>query len=131
MMRMLIRTLVFLGSAAIGLLVAAAVLDDVSVTASGFILVVVLYAVIQSVIAPFLMRVAAKSATAFLGGVGLVATFVALLAASWFGDSLTITGGAVTWISATVIVWLATAIATLLLPMIIVKTGVQRARENN
>lgn len=128
---MLISALVFLGSAAIGLIAADLILDDVEVTASGFIFVVVLYAVIQAVIAPFLMRVAAKNATAFLGGIGLVATFVALLAASYFGDALTISGGATTWISATVIVWLVTAVATLLLPFILVKSGIQKVRENN
>jgi Na+/melibiose symporter-like transporter len=131
MMRLVIRALVFLGSAAIGLIAADMFLDDVEVSASGFILVVVIYAVLQSVIAPFMMRMIAKNATAFLGGAGLLATFVALLVATWFGDALTISGGVVTWIAATVIVWLVTAIATMLLPFILVKTGVQKVRENN
>jgi len=127
--RLLVRTLIFLGSAALGLVVAAQLLDDVEVTASGFITVVLIYAVIQSIISPFLARFAAKNATAFLGGVGLVATFVALVAATALGDSLTITGGVVTWISATVIVWLVTALATLLLPFALLKAGVESARE--
>ncbi len=84
---------------------------------------------IQSVISPFLARFAAKNATAFLGGVGLVATFVALVAATALGDSLTITGGVETWIAATVIVWLVTALATLLLPLALVKAGVESARQ--
>ena len=126
--RLLVRSLIFLGSAALGLVVAAQLLDDVEVTTSGFITVVVIYAVIQSVISPFLARFAAKNATAFLGGVGLVATFVALVAATALGDSLTITGGVETWIAATVIVWLVTALATLLLPFALVKAGVESAR---
>ena len=127
--RLLLRALIFLGSAALGLVIAAQLLDDVEVTTSGFITVVVIYAVIQSVISPFLARFAAKNATAFLGGVGLVATFVALVAATALGDSLTITGGVETWIAATVIVWLVTALATLLLPFALVKAGVESARE--
>jgi MFS-type transporter involved in bile tolerance (Atg22 family) len=71
--------------------------------------------------------VVARNANAFLGGVGLVTTFVALLLAQTFGDALTIDGVG-TWIAATVLVWLATAIATLLIPLILVKLGVEAAR---
>jgi hypothetical protein len=127
MIRFLIRAAVFLASAAVGLLAADALLDDVSVSASGFAMVVVIYAVVQSVIAPFLTMTAAKNASAFLGGTGLVASFLGLLAASWFGDALTISG-ATTWILATLVVWLVTALASLLLPLLLVKAGVERAR---
>jgi hypothetical protein len=116
--RLLLRAVVFLASAAIGLIVASLVLDDVTVTTEGFFLVVVIFAVIQSVISPFLARVAAKNATALLGGVGLLATFVALLVVTLWGDAVTIDGGVGTWIAATVIVWLATALATMLLPLL-------------
>ena len=39
-------------------------------------------------------------------------------------------GGVGTWIAATVVVWLVTALATLLLPWILVILGVEAAREN-
>lgn len=127
MIRILVRALLFLVSAVVGILAAATILDGVDVTAQGFITVVVIYSVIQLVIGPFLMKVAAKNATAFLGGTGLLATFVALVAAKYWGDSLTISGVG-TWIAATVIVWLVTALATLLLPFILVKAGLESAR---
>jgi hypothetical protein len=130
MIRFLVRTAIFLSSAAVGILVAASVLDDVEVTAGGFLVVVVIYAVVQSVISPFLAKVAAKNATAFLGGIGLVATLVALIVATWFGDALEITGGITTWILASLIVWLITALATLLIPFILVKAGIESARRN-
>lgn len=130
MIRFLIRTAIFLGAAAVGIIVAASILEDVTITASGFLVVVAIYAVVQSVISPFLARVAAKNATAFLGGIGLVATLIALIVASWFGDALEITGGVTTWILATLIVWLITALATLLIPFILVKAGVESARRN-
>ncbi len=131
MVRLLLRAAVFLVSAAVGLLVAASVLDGVNVTASGFLLAVVLFAVIQSVISPFIAKVTARNAAALLGGVGLLATFVALLATSLVGDSLTITGGVSTWLAATLLVWLVTALATLLLPFLLVKAGVQAVRGEN
>lgn len=128
MIRLAIRTLIFLGSAAVGLLAASLILDGVTIRVTGFVAAVVVYAVIQSVISPFLTKLAATSATAFLGGTGLLASLIALIAASWIGDSLTITGGIGTWIAATVIVWVVTAVATLLLPLVLVKSGVEAAR---
>ena len=128
MIRFLVRTAIFLVSAAVGLLVAAAIIDGVDVTTSGFLTAVVLFAVIQSILAPFIAKVTARNASAFLGGVGLLSTFVSLWLTTLIGDSLTIDGGVGTWLTATVVVWLATAVATLLLPLILVKTGVEAAR---
>ena len=129
MVRLIIRTAVFLVSAALGIIAATLLVDGVSVTASGFLIVVILYAVVQSVISPFIAKVAARNASALLGGVGIIATFIALLTATLVGDSLTISGGVGTWIAATVVVWLVTALATLLIPWLLVKAGVERARE--
>ena len=53
---------------------------------------------------------------------------MALWLTTLIGDALTIDGGVSTWLAATVIVWLATALATLLLPIILVKAGVEAAR---
>lgn len=130
MIRFLIQIAVFLGSAAVGLLVASMTINGVNVKALGFISAVVIYAVIQAVITPFLMKIAAKKASAFLGGTGLVATFLALLAASQISNGLTIRGGVTTWVSVTLVVWLVTAVATLMLPYLLVKAGVQRVKEN-
>ncbi|WP_345134122.1 hypothetical protein [Microbacterium laevaniformans] len=57
MITFLLRAAVFLASAAVGLIVA----------------------VLQSVLAPWLARVAQRNAPAFLGGIGIVSTFVALV----------------------------------------------------
>ncbi len=131
MIRFLLRTAIFIVSAAVGLLVTATLVDGVEVTAGGFVFTVVLFAVIQSVLAPFIAKVTARNAAALLGGVGLLSTFVALWLTTLVGDSLTIDGGVGTWLTATVIVWLATALATLLLPIVLVKTGVEAARAKN
>jgi hypothetical protein len=129
MIRFLVRAAIFLVSAAIGLLVTAGLVDGVDVTPGGFLLAVVLFAVIQSILSPFIAKVAARNAAALLGGVGLLSTFVALWLTTLIGDSLTIDGGVSTWLTATVIVWLATALATLLLPLLLVKAGIEAARE--
>lgn len=130
MIRFLIRILVFLGSAAIGLWVTSLIVDGVDVTASGYVITVVIFALAQSILTPFIAKVVSQNARAFLGGVGLVSTFVALLIATLFGNALTISGGALTWIAATVLTWLFTAVATLLLPVALVKAGIDRARSD-
>jgi len=127
MIRILVRALVFLVAAALGILLAGYLLDGVEVQSAGFLTVVIVYAVIQLIISPFITKMAMLHASAFLGGTGLVATFVALLVATLLGDSLTISGAAA-WISATVVVWLVTAVGTLVLPFLLVKAGVQSAR---
>lgn len=127
MVRFLIRTLIFLLSAALGLLVASWILDDFIVSTTGFVVAAVVFAIAQSVLAPFIAKMTARYAPAFLGGVGLVSTYVALLIATIFGDGLQITG-VQTWILATLIVWLTTALATLILPMIFIRNKVQGKR---
>ena len=120
MIRFLLRTVVFLGSAAIGLLVAAWLVPGVSVRPAGFIVAVVIFAAAQAILSPFFLKMASRYASAFIGGIGLVSTLAALLLASVFTHGLSIRGTGA-WVAATVVVWLVTALATLLLPMLVLK----------
>jgi hypothetical protein len=126
--RLLIRLAIYLVSSVVGLLVADAILDDMTVEASGLVTVVVIFTIAQAILGPFIAMTVARNANAFLGGVGLVTTFVALLIASTLGDALEISG-VPTWIAATVLVWLVTALATLLIPLLLVKMGIEAARD--
>lgn len=113
----LIRVAIFLGASAVGLWVTSLVIDGFHLSASGFVTAVVVFTVAQAILSPFIMKMTTKYAGAFIGGVGLVSTYVALLVAMAISDGLEITGGAATWIAAVVLVWLITALATLLLPI--------------
>ncbi|MFL6070934.1 MAG: hypothetical protein ACJ73J_11435 [Actinomycetes bacterium] len=128
MIRFLVRAAIFLVSTAIGLLVAKLVLDDMSIDATAFIVVVVIVAVLQAVIAPFIAKTTARNAPALLGAAGLISTFIALVVANVVVEGLTITG-LTTWILATLIVWLVTMIAAFLLPVILVALGLEQARQ--
>ena len=116
--RFLLSAAVFLGSAAIGLLVADLVLDDMSVDGTSFVIVVVVFAALQAVLQPFIAKMARQYAPPLLGGIGLVTTFVALVITALVSDGLQISG-VDTWIFASLIVWIATMIATLLLPLLV------------
>jgi hypothetical protein len=63
---------------------------------------------------------ASRYASAFLGGIGLVSTLAALILASVFTHGISIRGVG-SWIAATVVVWVVTALATLLLPVLVIK----------
>jgi len=128
MIRFLVRAAIFLASSAIGLLVAKVTLDGMSIDATSFVAVVVIFAVLQSVLAPFLAKITMRNAPALLGATGLISTFVALLVTDLVSDGFTITG-IDTWVFATLIVWITTMLATLLLPIILVKMGIENARE--
>ena len=82
MVRLLLRGVVFLASSAIGLLVAAWLIPGVSVTVSGFVVAVVVFSVAQAILSPFIFKMASRYASAFLGGIGLLSTLVALILAS-------------------------------------------------
>ena len=88
---LLLRGFIFLLSAALGLIVADWVLPGFSIDWSdwwGFALAVVIFAVLQSVLAPFIMKMTHRHAPAFLGGIGIISTFVSLLIVEAFVDGL-------------------------------------------
>lgn len=134
MITFLLRAVVFLASAAVGLIVADIVLPGFTIdwrSPVGFILAIVIFAVLQSVLAPWLARVAQRNAPAFLGGIGIVSTFVALVVTALIpGAGLTIGLPWWTWIVAPMIVWVVTAIAAFLLPAVLLKKKVQDRRES-
>ena len=127
MIRFLIAIVVQLLSNALGLVVAAQVLDDVTLTASAFIVAVVVFTVVYAIAQPFFTQMALSYVPALRGGVALVATLVGLLITAWVTDGLSISG-ATTWIAATVIVWIVSLIGVLLLPLILVKKKVDENR---
>ena len=123
MIRFLLRLVVFLGSSAIGLLVAWWLIPGVTVRPLGFVTAVVIFTIAQGILSPFFLKMASRYASAFLGGIGLVSTLAALILATLLTNGLSIRGIG-SWVAATVVVWLVTAVATLLLPMLILKKKV-------
>jgi putative membrane protein len=123
MIRILISAVVHLAANAVGLLVAASLLDGMSVSAGAFAIAVGIFTVVEMVVGPMVRQAAMRNANALLGATSLVVTFVGLLVTSLVSDGLRIEGFD-TWALATVIVWLAALLATLLLPVLFVKKKV-------
>ncbi|KHL10383.1 superfamily IV 4 TMS phage holin [Mumia flava] len=130
MIRMLWNIGISLIGAAIGILIAGSLLDDMTVSAGGFVVAVVIFAIAQAILSPFILKVAVKNANAFVGGVGIISTLAALIVASLLSDGIEISGAG-TWILAALIVWLVAALATLVVPFLLVKAGVQSLRDDD
>jgi uncharacterized membrane protein YvlD (DUF360 family) len=126
--RLIVRTLVALAANAVGLIVAAVVLDGLHMNASGFLLAVIIFTVVFALMQPFLASQFRRSRSAALGGVALIATFIALLVTNILSDGLTINGVG-TWIAATVIVWVAALLAAFILPFLGLKKYLEERRD--
>jgi putative membrane protein len=115
MIRLLVRAGIALAANAVGLLVAAGLLDGMHLNASGFILAVVIFTVVVALVRPLPSRSLRERGAVVLGGVALLATLVSLIVTDVVSDGLDIEGVG-TWIAATVIVWVVSLVAGLVLP---------------
>ncbi|GGR19526.1 phage holin family protein [Agromyces mediolanus] len=127
MVRFLIRLAISLVTAALGLLVASWVLPDFRLEWGGFLVAIIVFSVAQAILGPFVFNLARQYASAVLGGIGLVTTFLALLIASLFPGGIHI-DGAVTWVLATLVVWIITALGGWLLPLIFLKDRAEKRK---
>lgn len=129
MIRMLIGLAVNLASAALGLLVAAWLVDGVQLEAAGFTAAVVVFAGAATLLGPFVFNTARRHANALLGGIGLVSTWLALWIATWLPGGLTISGWR-SWVLAALVVWLVTALGGWFLLWLAVGRKVANRRAN-
>jgi putative membrane protein len=124
MIRLIITFVIQLASNALGLVVAASILDEMELSTSGFLVAVVIFTLVYMLMQPFFTQLALSKASALRGGVALVATLIALVVTEFVTDGLQISGAA-TWIEATVIVWLISLLGVLILPLIFLRNRVE------
>jgi putative membrane protein len=120
MIRLLVTVVAHVIAAAIGLIVAAAILDDMALDASGFLIAVLVFAGVDLLAQPLIIKIGWKHASALTGSSALISTFVALVVTTIVSDGLRISGAS-TWLFATVIVWAASLLAGIVLPVTIFK----------
>jgi hypothetical protein len=77
MVRFLVRTLVTVLANAIGLAIAAVVLESMRIDATSFIEAVVIFTVAFALMTPFMANQLRKRQSTALGGVALIATLIA------------------------------------------------------
>ena len=120
MTRSLIRVGLSLAGNAIGLLLAAIILDKMEVDGASFVIAVVIFTVLTAVLEPFVSKVVEERSGLLQSASALIATFLSLVITVLVSDGLNIEG-AFTWVIATVLVWLLTMIAGVLLAKLLLK----------
>jgi uncharacterized membrane protein YvlD (DUF360 family) len=126
--RLIVRTVIALLANAVGLIVAAALLDGMSLNASGFVVAVVIFTIAFALMQPFFVSQFRRGgSSSLLGGVALIATLVSLILTTVLTDGLSISGIG-TWIAATVVVWLAAVLAAFILPFFGLKKYLEERR---
>lgn len=127
MIRLVASAVVSLIASAIALLVASLVLDDVALDAAAFVFAVLIFTASTILLEPLLRQIAVRNAPALMGGTALVSTLLSLILTDLLSDGLSISG-TITWLYATVIVWLIALAARFLLPFLIFKRVFEEAR---
>lgn len=124
-LRLLASAVVALVADALGLLAAAVVVDGISITALGFVVAVVVFAVVDLFIQPLFRQMALKQAQALVGSSALVAAIVSFVVTATFTDGLSVSG-TTAWLLGPLVVWVVALVAQLLLPMVIFKKTLAR-----
>jgi putative membrane protein len=120
MKRFLAQTALLLLANAVALVVAAMFLPGFSLNARGFVVAVCIFTASTVILEPLISKFARQSAPYLLGGIALVTTFVGLLLTTLLTSGLSITSVG-TWVVATLIIWIATVVASLVLPRLLFK----------
>lgn len=130
MLRLLASICLHLIGNAFGLFVAAWLLPGLGVNLQGFLAAVLIFTVVEVVVGPLIEKTANKSLPALSGGIALVTTFAGLAITNYIVGGLTITG-IDTWIIAPLIIWLCTLLAAIILPLLLFKKVLKKARSED
>ena len=120
MLKFFARMALSLLANALALLVASVLLTGFSINGLAFVVAVCIFTTSTTILEPLITKIATQNAPYLLGGIALVTTFVGLLVTTLTTDGLSITGIA-TWVIATLIIWVANIVASLVLPRFLFK----------
>ncbi|WP_223625640.1 phage holin family protein [Microbacterium sp. EST19A] len=132
MITFLFRALMYVVSAGIGLIVADALLPGFQIQWDkwwGFVICILIFAIVQSVLAPLVGKLADRYAPVLMGGIGIISTLIALVIVVLLPIGGLRIVDATGWLLGAVIVWLITALGSVLLPLIFLKRD-QESRDS-
>lgn len=120
MVRLILAAVAYLIANAIGLLLAAALLSGFQIDPLSFVIVALSFSVIMAVLSPLVTKMSLKRLPQLMGGVALVTVFIGLFVTDLLLDGMVI-GGVANWLAATLLVWLGSLIAEILIPIYLFK----------
>jgi hypothetical protein len=121
-MQYLKSALLYLVCNGVGLLLATVLLTGFIVPWSAFFTAVILMSITLAIVAPMLRKVAEKRLPQLMGGFALIAILLSLLVTSLIIPGVQI-GSVTTWVGATVLVWIGSLVACLLLPALVFRNA--------
>lgn len=121
-MRYLYSILSYLVANAVGLGLAALLLPGFSIGFLPFVVVVAVFSVVLGLAEPLLAWAASKTVPQVSGGISLIAIFFGLLITDIAMASLTV-GGVSNWLAATLLIWVGSMLASILLPLFVFKAA--------
>lgn len=128
MVRFLASSVLFILSNAIGLLMAAWLIDGFAIQPLGFVVSVLIFSLVGILLEPFITKMAIRYIPALRGGIALVTVFVGLVITVVFTEGLDISGVS-TWILAPLVIWLSVVLAGILLPLVLFKRALGNVHE--
>ena len=130
MVRFLWSTAAYLVANAIGLLIAVVLLPGFAIDPLSFVVAVAIFSLVQSVLGPLITKISLKSFPQLMGGIALVAIFVGLFVTDIIMDGMQI-GGIANWLAATLLVWIGSLVASILLPIYVFKQLAEKAGDRS
>lgn len=128
MIRFLLSTVVYPAANAIGLLIAALPLPGFRIDALAFVVAVAIFSIVPTVLGPLITKIAFRSFPQMMGGIALVTIFVGLFITELLMRGMEI-GGISNWLAATLLVWIGSLVASILLPLHVFKQVLETAKK--
>ncbi len=116
MRKSLLTAAAYLAGNSLGLLLAVILLEGFRVGLAGFVVAVVIFTTVQALLSPLFSRLSREHVPQLLGGIALVVVFVGLFVTQLIVSGMEM-GGLSNWLAATLLVWLGSLLAQILLPI--------------
>ncbi len=124
-MRILKSILAYLIANAMGLLAAVFLLRGFVIDVLSFFLAVAVFSIALAVLGPVITRLSQNRFPQIMGGIALVTIFAGLFVTDLIMPGMRI-GGLVNWLGATLLVWVFSLVASVLLPKYLGQTAAKR-----
>jgi hypothetical protein len=125
MIRLLLQIAATIIANAVGLLLAATLLTGFRIDALSFVIVLLVFSGVMILTGPLMTKIAITSLPQIRGAVALATAFVGLKVTDWLMGDRFVIGDASNWLSnwlaATLLVWLGSLLAEILLPIYVFK----------
>ena len=119
--RLAISTISNIVANAVGLLLAVFLLDGFTIDAVSFIVVLLVFTGVMILTGPLVTKIAITSMPQIRGSIALVSVFFGLKMTEWLMAGFDM-GGLSNWLAATLLVWLGSLVAEILLPIYVFKS---------